>query len=298
MMKTEKIKKDSCCPWCANDAILIRELTSSINGNIYREYSCSQCFLVFFSPRNFEQVYENEIMEVYAQLHAGRPFTEWSAELVEVLRKLNFDLRGRKIVEIGIGDGVNYDRLMEAFSIKPEDYFGVEQDAKSVDVCHRKGLVNVFQAMFDDQAGRFFPEKFDIVVISEVLEHQMSPHAFLKNAFDLLKEGGVCVVTVPNYERWFRGSREIGTDVPPHHFLRFKKRFFLRNFHCVYVSRYPYRRKSVKVGSKAASNILFRTTAFWPIMLLPCLILYALDRLNGQGLIAVMTKMRSGEAVE
>jgi len=292
------MKKESCCPWCASEAILIREMTSSINENLYREYSCLQCSLVFFSPRKFEQVYENEKMEVYAELHEGRPFTEWSTELVKVLRKLNIDLCGRKIVEIGVGDGVNYDRLAEAFSIKPEDYFGVEQDAKSVDVCHRKGLVNVFQAMFDDQTQKVFREKFDIVVISEVLEHQMSPHTFLKNAFDLLKDGGICVVTVPNYERWFRSSREIGTDVPPHHFLRFKKSFFLRNFRCIYVSRYPYRRNSPMVGSKAASSVVFKTSALWPFMLLPWFILYALDRLNGQGLIAVMTEMRKDEAVD
>lgn len=293
-MKTPFSDSNLVCPWCSNLSISLRELISSINGRTYWEFSCPQCALVYFAPRQFEQVYENEKLEVYAQLHAGRDYTEWSSEMVRVLRKLGVNLLDRTILEIGVGDGVNFDRLRDAFGIRPTDYYGVEQDAKSVEVCRRKGLINVHQAMFDETSGSIFPGKFDVIIITEVLEHQTAPRLFLKNAFDLLKDGGICVVSVPNYERWFRKAREIGNDIPPHHFLRFRKVFFRRNFHCFYVGSYPYRYKKPLIGAQAASVYLFNTPLFWPCMLLPWFILYVSDWLNGEGLIAVLGGVRSG----
>jgi len=43
----------------------------------------------------------------------------------------------------------------------------------------------------------FGDRKFDVIVMSEVLEHVHSPHLALRNVHEVLKEGGVLVLTVP-----------------------------------------------------------------------------------------------------
>ena len=42
--------------------------------------------------------------------------------------------------------------------------------------------------------------QFDIVICSEVIEHLENPRATFRNLFELLKEGGTLILTMPNQE--------------------------------------------------------------------------------------------------
>lgn len=53
-----------------------------------------------------------------------------------------------------------------------------------------------------DENGCIFPEDFDLIVISHVLEHVESDQALLKDLVDALRPGGYLLVNVPINEVW------------------------------------------------------------------------------------------------
>jgi SAM-dependent methyltransferase len=58
---------------------------------------------------------------------------------------------------------------------------------------------------------------FDVITSFDMLEHIASPVSLVSAAFDLLKPGGVFVITVPRLDR-YPELFDIEADFPPHHY--------------------------------------------------------------------------------
>lgn len=59
------------------------------------------------------------------------------------------------------------------------------------------------------QANKKYEGKYDIIFFQEVLEHLISPFISLVNIHDMLKDGGIVFLTIPNAGYWRRVYREI-----------------------------------------------------------------------------------------
>ncbi len=283
------------CPFCSGYNVLQKEvIVSSLNRKEYTLYSCASCLLQFFTPLEFEDVYESELNESYKEFHKGRTILpDWTIELVKFLQKNNFQYNsGCKILEIGAGDGINFIALNKHFGVLPEDYYAVELDNKSIDVCRKRGIRNIFSCYFDSDFLNKIKQNFDIIIITEVLEHQVKPREFLDVAFSLLSRNGMLIITVPNSERAFIQQRSENGDVPPHHFLRFNREFFVRNFSekIIYLKDYCFSNKSLQESSEALSNFFFKTEYFFMLMLPVVIALRFVDRIWGEGIIVVLRK--------
>lgn len=283
------------CPFCSEYNLLRKEvIVSPLNKKEYTLYLCKSCLLQFFTPLEFEDVYESELNESYKEFHKGRKILpDWTMELIKFLRKNNFQYRsGCKILEIGAGDGINFIALNKNFNVLPEDYYAVELDKKSIDVCKQRGIENIFSCYFDSKFLDIIKQKFDIILITEVLEHQVSPREFLDVAFDLLSRDGILIITVPNSRRAFIQQRSKDGDVPPHHFLRFNKEFFLRNFpeRIAYLKDYCFLNKSLQESSEILSKFFFKTEYLFMFMLPVTIVLRFIDRIWGEGIIVVLKK--------
>jgi len=281
------------CPFCDSEkASLKRKVFSEVNRSEYKHYSCTVCGIEFFTPLVFENVYDTEVIAAYKDFHEGRSeYPDWTKTIVKFFDEKNIDLNEKKILEIGPGDGINFLALREKFKINAEDYFGVELDKKSIEVCKARGIMNVIDDYFDDRILEKIEQQFDIIIIAEVLEHQIRPGNFIKTAFQLLKQGGTMVVTVPNKKRFFLKHREYG-DIPPHHFLRFDKDFFLKNYgkDIVYLNDYSFRNKSVRESGRALSMAALGNENYWILFVPVVLMLRVLDSICGEGIIAIIRK--------
>ena len=90
-----------------------------------------------------------------------------------------------KVLDIGCADCVlkNY--------IENGEYVGVDLNPSNNDI---------FKVDVSNENLSFDNNFFDVVVMSEILEHLLNPFFAVGEAFRVLKHGGLLVVTVPNVE--------------------------------------------------------------------------------------------------
>lgn len=140
----------------------------------------------------------------------------WRARERFVLETLRRSLRPaerRRILDVGCGDGLLFDRLAEF-----GDVWGVESDASLVspDNPHRDRIhVGPFDASY--RPGR----RYGLVLLLDVIEHLPDPAGALRHAVALLEPDGMLVATVPAFRMLWTTH-----DVLNHHFTRYTRREF------------------------------------------------------------------------
>ncbi len=114
------------------------------------------------------------------------------AAILGELRRLRPAAGWRRLLDVGCGNGLFFDRLAEFGAVE-----GVEPDAALLDPAGPwRGAIHAVP--FDD---RFRPDhRFDVVLLLDVLEHLDRPAAALRHALSLLEPGGVVVITVPAFQ--------------------------------------------------------------------------------------------------
>ena len=96
-----------------------------------------------------------------------------------------------KILDIGCGDG-----SIINFLNKP-NYYGVDGDEKNIKALLSKNI-KAKKIDFNKEKIPFEKERFDFILILDILEHVVNPRELLKEAKDRLKENGKIIVTLPN----------------------------------------------------------------------------------------------------
>ena len=117
------------------------------------------------------------------------------------------------LCDIGCGDGSHLKRFAEAgFKV-----VGIEPDAVA------REFAGIFGDVFDGTAEALPPSvlssRFDVVLMSHVLDACMDPHAALRSAVSILADDGTLVIEVPNCASLgFRtyGANWPWVDVPRH----------------------------------------------------------------------------------
>jgi methionine biosynthesis protein MetW len=106
---------------------------------------------------------------------------------------------GARVLDLGCGDGSGHGIWLTE---RGAEYRGVDVSRPAVQTARERGLD---VTLIEDASTVPFPDgSFDVVVMSEVLEHLFAPqHAVLEVA-RLLRPGGVFAATVPNSAYWRR----------------------------------------------------------------------------------------------
>lgn len=123
-----------------------------------------------------------------------------------------------RVLEIGPGLGGPIASYFQSVR-KDDSYTGVEFSEYAADRLRSRGL--------DVRAGRVVdPEilescrgKYDLVFGTEVIEHDLEPHAFLGAVFQMLKPGGRAAFTTGNLNGWMARTRKADwyyLDPPAH----------------------------------------------------------------------------------
>lgn len=105
--------------------------------------------------------------------------------------------QGSKVLDIGCASG-----YIGEFLIKNKgcEVWGIEPDIESSDLSKNKGYAKVINKSVEsglvDEVLR--NEKFDFIIVADVLEHLVNPEEILKKIGDFLKTNGKLLVSLPN----------------------------------------------------------------------------------------------------
>lgn len=103
-----------------------------------------------------------------------------------------------RLLDVGCNEGRGLIRYQSnGYSVE-----GLELNSKAADVARNKGFV-----VHSDLIEQFEPlKKYDIVVLSNVLEHSLNPAEMLTHVARVLNPGGQVWISCPNSQSWLRGA--------------------------------------------------------------------------------------------
>ena len=122
---------------------------------------------------------------------------------------------GKKFLDIGAGYGFF---TKEAIN----NGFNCTAIELSLVNCEIFKLMNGFEPLnisFDENFANMNFSKFDVVLLSQVLEHIPDPHLVIQRIYTVLKPGGICVIAVPHFGSFisiFQGKNDMFITPPEH----------------------------------------------------------------------------------
>lgn len=177
---------------------------------------CAKCGLVRLNPRPDASALAEHYPHEYAPYQKNnrliRMFKQRQWAGMEQMMRRSAGGAG-SVFEVGCARG----EFLEFLQSRGWRVVGLEMDTASAEAARAAGI-DVRAGTFEDAS--FSPhERYDCVVLSYVLEHLPSPASALVKIHGILREGGVAVISIPNYASWDRrafGRFWHGFDVPRH----------------------------------------------------------------------------------
>jgi 2-polyprenyl-3-methyl-5-hydroxy-6-metoxy-1,4-benzoquinol methylase len=121
--------------------------------------------------------------------------------------------RRLRVLDVGCGNGA----ISLPVASLDHSLLGIDISPESVELASHKNLFPNARFMVHNLMEKSLPEKFDLVICSEVLEHLPEPESLMRAMAEVLEPGGLMVITVPNgygprevfgrLERWLKRSR-------------------------------------------------------------------------------------------
>lgn len=111
-----------------------------------------------------------------------------------------------KILDIGCGYGF----FLETARKRGWQVYGTEVSDEACQICREKGI-EMHCGKFEE--SELETESFDIVVSFEVIEHLQNPVEIVQGIHKVLRKGGLCYVTTPNYNAYLRYKLKAKYDV-------------------------------------------------------------------------------------
>jgi SAM-dependent methyltransferase len=69
-------------------------------------------------------------------------------------------------------------------------------------------------------------KRYDVIILTEVIEHIIDPVSFIKNLLDMLTDGGEIIITTPNKDSSYNAGEYWDTELPPVHLWWFSTKSF------------------------------------------------------------------------
>ncbi len=123
-------------------------------------------------------------------------------------------LSGLRLLDIGCATGI----LLEEAEKRGMNATGIDLSRDAVTACKKKKLTAIFGRV-TDYVKKAKHSSYDVIVASQVIEHEYEPIAMLRAIRLLLRPGGMALVMTPGFETPYRiimGSGWVGYKHPEH----------------------------------------------------------------------------------
>jgi len=214
----EKSNPEPTSCLCGEDSESQTEVLAEIDrwGLPVKNVICKTCGLVRIHPRYEHSVYEHIYINIYWKLvHGAKELTE-KRFLFSVKRAKpfadhltnNFELAGKKVLEIGASYGAGLYRLKDS---NCEKLVGYDYDKEFLDKGREYTALDLRYGGVDEAVHD--EEQYDLVILRHVFEHFLDPARELSSLSKLLGKDGMLFIEVPgvyNMTYWY--------DDPLHYF--------------------------------------------------------------------------------
>lgn len=113
------------------------------------------------------------------------------------LLKRNTKLKGKKLLDIGCATGY----LLEAAKKEGADCYGVEVSPYGAQEANKKFPGRIFCGILEE--AKYQDNYFDIITMTDLIEHVLDPVFFLKEVNRILKPEGYILIITPNFHSWW-----------------------------------------------------------------------------------------------
>lgn len=224
---------DAVCPLCQAPGWLPRGTVPGYRqSQQYQLFECDSCGVVAADPRKTD---DTVYADIYAQpelIPGYARYTHYAREILSAPAPLDYLIERESgywalveglqrhvsgldasILEVGCGMGYLTYALTRAGYRR---VLGIDLSQAAVKSAQQRYQADFLTADITVFAGQT-AERFDAIVVSEVIEHLEDPAALIAAARSLLKPGGCVICTTPN--RDFGGLAKLtwATELPPVH---------------------------------------------------------------------------------
>jgi len=107
--------------------------------------------------------------------------------------------RPARILDVGCGIGLTSELFKNHFAA--EYSVGIEIDKSAAEKAKNR-LDKVIMMDLNEQDFSWDGEKFDLIILGDLIEHLNNPRKFLLDLKNLLEQNGIIVISVPNIRNW------------------------------------------------------------------------------------------------
>lgn len=180
------------CPVCGSST---RKMKWDLG--VFAFYKCSDCGLVYQHPQPVQEEladrYDDEYFEYEIENEAVfLSLMLKSLEDVDFKRASGFLMDSPSFLDVGCATGI----LLEWMRNEGWDVRGVEICAASASYGQEKRGIDIVNSTFEKAS--FPAESFSVVHSSHFIEHLTRPDLYFKEAFKVLRPGGLLITSTPN----------------------------------------------------------------------------------------------------
>jgi len=228
------------CICCGSNEISLATETSFFELPVQKCESCNYYFLKYNKNEfDIKKYYQDTYWPVFRNIHnikklsgkvdpaylikkLPKPLTS-IIELTGVRKSLAFSqfnylksyIKGKKLLEIGSGEGF----LLEMFEKNGYDVFGIEPSKDNLPIIQQKLKKGKCITGYVEDSYKL-KHRFNVIILSHVLEHMMDCEEPLIKLSKLLEPDGIIFIEVPNCKNKESLEHSINTQPHIHHFSK------------------------------------------------------------------------------
>jgi 2-polyprenyl-3-methyl-5-hydroxy-6-metoxy-1,4-benzoquinol methylase len=223
------------CPICKGTNTALHAVAKDIeyftSSQEFRYVRCNSCNVLFVSPMLYERLSEIYPKNYYSFIPSSQTgLVERVKQALDrrIFRAVLKQIPGQRLAALDIGGGSGW--LLNA--VKASDPRVTRTEVVDIDPCARDAAERAGHRYFLGPVEQLeTEEKYDLILMLNLIEHVRRPDEVLSKARSLLTPGGLILIKTPNYDaldaRIFR-HRSWGGYHAPRHFVLFDRDSFTR----------------------------------------------------------------------